>query len=110
MGVHQLPDGRCGMKRFLFVVLFFVLMTLPAFGEKNGWIASPNCFVTREPSGSSVVVGFIVYRAAVTVEDAGNGWLRIVFAPVRDHQMNFMDCKGCYIRADDFSLSLPPKR
>jgi hypothetical protein len=49
----------------------------------SGWVKSDTCWVVKEPRGDSPIMGIILQKAAVTVEKAGKGWVKIIFAPVR---------------------------
>ncbi len=76
--------------------------------ENNGWIIGNACWVAKKPSVNATVIGIIKYKAAVTVEDAKNGWMKIIFAPIRDPKTwKFIDCTECYIQEENFSKVFP---
>jgi hypothetical protein len=87
------------------------LLVMPAFcGEMSGWIKGDQCMVVEKPGNEGKVVGTILKKAAVTVEDAGEGWLRVVFAPVRHPQTKeYIEGKGYYIRKADWTTVDPCK-
>lgn len=87
-------------------------MAATAFcAESDGWIKSEKCWVVKTPSGKGKIIGIIKRKAAVTVEDAGDEWLKIVFAPVRDinNTGKWLECKGCYIQKSSFTTVFPRK-
>lgn len=88
-----------------------LLSTSAAAQEQHGWIVSEQAWVTRFPSSTTAVIGYIKKRAAVSVTPAEKGWLRLVPpAPVRDQKHKWIGCEdGCYIPAESFSTALPPK-
>ncbi len=93
----------------ILIVLIPITMLVPsAFcAEIDGWIKSETCWVVKSPSTDSLIVGIILKKAAVTVTDAGNGWLKIVFAPVRNPTTwKFIDCTGCYIQKKNLTTVL----
>ena len=77
----------------------------PAFcSEINGWIRSETCSVYEKPAKESRMVGTIKQKAAVNVEEAGSGWMKILFAPVRDPKTgNYVDAKAHYIQKSDMT-------
>ena len=84
---------------------FCIVISSTFCADLNGWIKGDACWVVEEPSTDSKIVGIIKKKAAVTVEDAGKGWLKIIFAPVRDPQTGkWVECKRCYIQKKDFSV------
>jgi len=94
---------------FATIITAAVLFTAPpALAiDIDGWIKSDTCFVANAPRGSAKVVGIIKKKAAVTVQDVGGGWLKIVYAPVRDiNTGKYIDCKGCYIKKDTLTTKL----
>ena len=93
----------------LFLILTICIVTKTAFcSESDGWIKSDTCWVVKTPSTKAKIVGIILKKAAVTVEDAGGGWLKIVFAPVRDPKTgNWIECTGCYIQKSNFTTTFP---
>lgn len=98
-------------RRIFYFPLVVVLMSLCAFpifaAEIDGWVKGETCWVVKSPSTDATIVGILKRKAAVTVEDVGNGWLKIVFAPVRDPQTGkFIDCTGCYIQKKNFTSVL----
>jgi hypothetical protein len=98
-------------KKVFYSPLIAILMFLYAFPvfafEIEGWVKGDICWVVKEPSEKSTIVGFLKRKAAITVEDLGNEWLRIVFAPVRDPKTGkFIDCAGCYIQKENFTTVL----
>ncbi len=80
-----------------------------AFGQElNGWIRGDMCWVVKTPSGDAKIIGIIKKKAAVSVEDVGDGWLKIVFAPIRDPKSGkWIQCSGCYIKKHNFT-TVPP--
>ena len=95
----------------IVTIVLFVLLIVPftAFcAEKDGWIKGDTCWVVKTPSRDAKIVGIIKKKAAVTVETARTGWLRIVFAPVRNPQTGkWLECTGCYIEESNFTTTLP---
>ena len=78
--------------------------------EINGWVKSETCWVVREPTKEAKIIGIILKKAAVTVEDVGNGWAKIIFAPVRDPETGkYIDCTGCYIQRSNVTTVIPGK-
>ena len=79
--------------------------------ELSGWIKGDTCWVIKAPSADSKIIGIIKKKAAVTVEDAEDGWLKIVFAPVREDSKTekWIECTGCYIQEKNFTTTLPNK-
>ncbi|MBI5017341.1 MAG: hypothetical protein HZB55_17880 [Deltaproteobacteria bacterium] len=77
--------------------------------DYSAWVKSETCWVVRKPSTDAKIIGIIVPKASVQVEDAGNGWLKLVFAPVRDpNTSKFIDCSNkCYIRKADTTRTPP---
>ena len=72
--------------------------------EMIGWINSDHCYAVKVPSEVAMPIGAIIRGSNVTVEDAGNGWLRLVSAQVKDAQSDIIvECTGCYIKADNFT-------
>jgi len=104
------------MKIQRIILLVAALLVVTFFGtsvfcsEINGWIKSETCWVVKKPSKDTKIVGIILRKAAVTVEDVGNGWAKIIFAPVRDPQTGkYIDCRGCYIQKSDVTTVVPGK-
>ena len=102
------------IRKFFFfsaVLLIIVLFCLPAFcTELNGWIKSETCWVVKKPSDNAKVIGIILKKAAVTVENVGNGWAKIIFAPIRNMQTGkYIDCNECYIRRENITTVVPGK-
>ena len=109
------------IKKLSFSIIF-ILLTLtfipPVFcAELDGWIKSKTCWVVERPSKDAKVIGIIKWKAAVTIEDLGNGWARTIYAPVRNlingykgmKMDELYNCKDCYIEIKNFS-TLPPNR
>lgn len=100
-------------KRMVVAAGLAVLMTGFLAGaalgkELDGWIKGEMCWVVKEPSKDAKIVGIIKRKAAVTVEDAGKGWLKIVYAPVRDPKTGkFIECGGCFIEKGNFTVESP---
>ncbi len=94
-----------------FFMLFLAFIATPAFcSELDGWIKGDSCWVVETPSTDSKIIGIILKKAAVTVEDSKSGWLKIVFAPVRDPLTgNWVECAGCFIQKSNFTTKLPNK-
>lgn len=94
----------------MFICLF-LLIGSNAFGaELNGWIKVDiyPCWVVKSPSMNSPIIGIINKKAAVTVEKAEKGWLKIIFAPIRDPKTGkWIECTGCYIQESNFTTELP---
>ncbi len=68
------------------------------------------CWVVKSPSVDATVIGIILKKAAVTVEGVGDGWLRIIFAPVRNPKTGkWIECTGCYIQKENFTTLLPSR-
>jgi hypothetical protein len=90
---------------FLVLISWVGLSVTPAFGgEYYAWIRTEKCSVYEKPTRDSGVVGMIRQKAAVTVEEAGSGWVRILFAPVRDLKTgNFIDGSGRFIQKSDLT-------
>jgi len=64
----------------------------------------------KTPSVKAKIVGIIKRKAAVTVKDNQDGWLKIVFAPVRDPKTGkWVKCTGCFIQKSHFTITLPNK-
>jgi hypothetical protein len=98
----------------LFPIAFLIFICLFATSvfcsEINGWVKSETCWVVKEPSKDAKIIGIILKKAAVTVEDVGNGWAKIIFAPVRDPQTGkYIDCTGCYIQRSNVTTVVPGK-
>jgi hypothetical protein len=92
------------------VVMVGLLLGPAVCAEMSGFIKGDRCLVVEKPGNEAKVVGTILKKAAVTVEDAGGGWLRIIFAPVRDPQTKeYIDGKGYYIRKVDWTTVDPCK-
>ena len=95
------------------VMCVFLSVTRPVFCfDYTVWIKSTTCWIVGEPNIDAVIVGIILQKSAVQVEDASNGWLKIVdpFAPCKDPQTSeFIDCKGYYIQKND-TTTIPPGR
>jgi uncharacterized protein YgiM (DUF1202 family) len=93
------------------LLLTVCITTTPGFcAELNGWIKGDTCWVVKTPSVKAKIIGMIKKKAAVTVEDAQEGWLKIVFAPVRDPQTGkWIECTGCFIQKSNFTTTLPNK-
>lgn len=95
---------------FLIPVVIFISLFADAVfcSEINGWVKSETCWVVREPSKDAKIIGIILKKAAVTVEDVGNGWAKIIFAPVRDPETGeYIDCNGCYIQRGNVTTVVP---
>lgn len=95
----------------LLVGFFSSAIITPVFcSEYSVWVKSKTCWVVESPSIEAKIVGIILYKASVYVEDAGEGWLKIISAPVRDIDTgDYIECKGCYIRKNDTTTVLPGK-
>ena len=81
--------------------------------ERHGWV-KPGAYpamVTRAPDPKYTIVGIVRDRAAVSVCDSIQGWVKLMDpAPVRDSKGAFIDCKpGCYMRGEHFSTTSPGK-
>lgn len=89
----------------LFLIAVVGCLVTPAAGsEIYVWVKSDRCSVYEKPTRDSGVVGTIRQKAAVTVEDAGSGWVKILFAPVRDLKTgNFIDGTARYIQKSDLT-------
>jgi hypothetical protein len=100
---------KVGLFQIFLVVA--TLTTSPAFcAPYSGWVKGETCWVVKEPSIESRIVGIIVQKASVKVDDVGEGWLKIIFAPVRDPETGkFIDCSGCYIQKKDVTTVIPGK-
>lgn len=96
------------MKCFSITILI-VFMAISAFSaELNGWIKGDTCWVIKSPSTNATIIGIIKKKAAVTVEKAEKGWLKIIFAPIRNPQTEkWVECTGCYIQESNFTTELP---
>jgi hypothetical protein len=69
----------------IFLLLLISCLSTPAYCQEiSGWIKSTTCWVTEKPQDTAQIIGIIKQRASVTVEDKGNGWAEIIFAPVRN--------------------------
>ena len=92
-------------------LIIATLLPISAFcAEISGWIKGETCWVTHEPSLNSEIKGIILQRAAVTVEDIGSGWVKIIFAPVRDPSTGkYIDCSGCYFQKMNMTTVIPGK-
>jgi len=110
------------MCKKLFLLIVFSMITLfppYAFSSEviSGWVKSETCWVVKKPSKDAKIVGIIKQKAAVTVEDLGNGWAKTIFAPVRNlidgrdgmKEGQLYNCDSCYIQLKDIS-TLPPGR
>ena len=95
----------------LALILGIGCFLTPAFGKEiTGWIKSEACSVYEKPATESKTIGTIKQKAAVTVEDAGSGWMKILFAPVRDPKTgNYIDAKAHYIQKRDMTEVDPCK-
>jgi len=98
----------------LFPIALLIFISLFAnvvfCSEINGWVKSETCWVVKEPSKEAKIIGIILKKAAVTVEDVGNGWAKIIFAPVRDPETGkYIDCTGCYIQRNNVTTVVPGK-
>ncbi|WDN87806.1 hypothetical protein BuS5_00774 [Desulfosarcina sp. BuS5] len=96
----------------LFPIAFLMFISLFAnsvfCSEISGWVKSETCWVVKEPSKDAKIIGIILKKAAVTVEDVGNGWAKIIFAPVRDPQTGkYIDCTECYIQRSNVTTVVP---
>ena len=76
-----------------------------------GWIKSKTCWVVKTPSKDAKIIGIILYKAAVSVKDAEEGWVQIFAAPVRDpltlKWLDWKETNGCYIRKDNVTTIVP---
>jgi hypothetical protein len=99
------------MKSIVIALLLTVFITTTGFcAELNGWIKSYKCWVVKTPTVKAKIVGIIKRKAAVTVKEVQDGWLKIVFAPVRDPKTGkWVKCTGCFIQKSDFTTTLPNK-
>ena len=111
-----MKDGK--IFSLISFIMFMSLFATSAFcSEISGWVKSETCWVVKEPSKDAKIVGIIKQKAAVTVEDLGNGWAKTIFAPVRNliedrdgmKKGQLYNCEGCYIQTETIS-SLPPGR
>ena len=108
-----------GKKLFLSIVFSLIILfpTYALSAEVSGWVKSETCWVVKKPSKDAKIVGIIKQKAAVTVEDFGNGWAKTIFAPVRNlidgrdgmKEGQLYNCAGCYIQMKDIS-TFPPGR
>jgi len=108
-------------KTVIFLIAFLMLVSIFAASafcsEISGWVKSETCWVVKEPSKDAKIVGIIIKKAAVTVEDLGNGWVKTIFAPVRNliegrdgmKEGELYNCNGCYIEKKNIS-TIPPGR
>lgn len=106
-------------KRIFILIALLILINFLATSafcsEISGWIKSETCWVVKEPSKDAKVVGIIKQKAAVTVEDLGNGWAKTIFAPARNlikgrdgmEEGQLYNCNGSYIQMKDIS-TIPP--
>ncbi len=100
------------MRMAAFILLITILaMYSIAFGQElNGWIRGDMCWVVKTPSGDAKIIGIIKKKAHVTVEDAGDNWLKIIDTPVRNPMTGkWIECRGCYIQKINFTTQLPNK-
>jgi len=92
------------------VVMVGLFLGSAVSSEMSGFIKGAQCLVVEKPDKADKVVGTILKKAAVTVEDAGDGWLRIIFAPVRHPETKeYIDGKGYYILKTDWTTVDPCK-
>lgn len=95
---------------FILLLIFLLISSLVYGQELNGWIKSDTCWVVRKPSGDATAIGIIRKKAHVTVKDVGGGWLKIIFAPIRDPLTGkWLQCTGCFIQKINFTTQLPSK-
>jgi len=89
----------------LVLIAWVGCLLTPALGsETSVWVRSDRCSVYEKPTRDSGTVGMIKQRAAVTVEDAGSEWVKILFAPVRDLKTgSFIDATARYIQKSDLT-------
>lgn len=87
----------------LILIAWIGCFLSPVLGsETSGWVRSESCSVYEKPTKESRTVGVIKQKAAVNVEDAGSGWMKIVYAPARDPKTgNYVDVKALYIQKTD---------
>jgi hypothetical protein len=92
--------GFTSLPILVAVYLLVLIAQTPVYGaEVDGWIKSDVCWVATAPSKDAKVIGLIKKKAAVTLMDVGNGWAKIVFAPVRHPTTGkFIECNKCYIQ------------
>lgn len=100
------------MKKLFFVLLIIVWFHPLADADTtlNGWIKGDICWVVKTPDTKSPIVGIISKKAAVTVNETGEPWLKIIFAPIRDPKTGkWIECSGCYIKKDNFTTTIPTR-
>lgn len=88
-----------------------VLAAGPATDKKSGYIRN-RCDVFEGPNISSAIVGHLKSPSSVEVADDGSGWLRLIYAPIRDSSNgDFLDRPdfdgGMYIESRFFTTELP---
>jgi hypothetical protein len=100
-------------KSFYLILTVTAILALYSFAIGSGidgWIKGEECWVTKTPGAEATIVGIIMRKSAVTVTDIGNGWLKIVSAPVINPKNGkFIDCADCYIKKNNFTTLLPGK-
>lgn len=109
--------GRKLFSSIAFIIFMCFFATSVFCSEISGWVKSETCWVVKEPSKDAKIVGIIKQKAAVTVEDLGNGWAKTIFAPVRNliegrdgmRKGKLYNCDGGYIQTETIS-TLPPGR
>ena len=100
---------------FSIFMRFIFFATLAFSSEISGWVKSETCWVLKEPKKDAKIVGIIKQKAAVTVENLGNGWGKTIFAPVRNliegrdgrKRGQLYNCEGCYIELQNISTAPP---
>ena len=98
------------LKKLIFILLLILCFTTTTVfcAEIDGWIKGDTCLVFKSPNTKAKIVGIIINKTAVTVEDVGYGWLKIVFAPVRDlKDGKRIECAMCYIPKSNFTTVFP---
>ncbi len=97
---------RIGLVTFLIAMVssLFVVRPIWAGNDYPVWVKVDVCQVFTKPSDKSSAVGIMERGAYAQVEDAGESWLRIVFAAAKDPKTKkLFGCKGRYIRRSDVS-------
>ncbi len=95
---------------FLINLFFFSIHSAAFYKELSGWIKTEISWVVEEPNTKSKIIGIIKQKAYVTVDDLGNGWAKIIFAPVRDPMtMEWNNCTDCYIQTETITTLIPGK-
>lgn len=96
------------LKSIILSTLLLFLAVPAISAELNGWIKGESCWVVKSPDSKAPIIGIIKKKAAVTVEKAGQGWLKIIFAPIRDPKSGkWIECKECYIQEFNFTTKTP---